>query len=105
MREVVGELAPRFGVELVLAGHDHDYERTKPVDGVTYIVAASAGATIRKLSPSSFSEVLRTEPHFVLFDVDRGSLVGRVINLQGDTFDSFVIPPNAPRGARSEARP
>lgn len=97
MREVLGELAPRFGVELVLAGHDHNYERTHPVDGVTYIVAASAGATIRKLYPSSFSAALRTEPHFVLFDVDRGSLVGRAINLYGDTFDTFVIPPNPPR--------
>jgi hypothetical protein len=44
---------------------------------------------------------LRTEPHFVLFDVDRGSLVGRTINLYGDTFDSFVIAPNPPQsGAR-----
>jgi Icc-related predicted phosphoesterase len=97
MREVVGELAPRYGVELVLAGHDHDYERTEAIDGVTYIVAASAGATIRKLSPSKFSKVLRTEPHFVLFDADRGSLVGRTINLAGNTFDSFVIEPNPPR--------
>jgi acid phosphatase type 7 len=97
MREVLGELAPKYGVELVLAGHDHDYERTIPIDGVTYIVAASAGATIRRLSATTFSKVLRTEPHFVLFDVDRGSLVGRTINLLGDTFDSFVIPPNPPR--------
>jgi acid phosphatase type 7 len=97
MRSVVGELAPKHGVELVLAGHDHDYERTVPIDGVTYIVAASAGATIRKMSPSAFSKVLRTEPHYLLFDVDRGSLVGRAINLYGDTFDSFVIPPNPPR--------
>jgi hypothetical protein len=100
MREVIGELGPRFGVELVLAGHDHDYERTKPIDGVTYMVAASAGATIRKLSPNTFTEVLRTEPHFVLFDVERGSLAGRTINRAGETFDSFVIPPSAPRDVR-----
>ncbi len=99
MREVLGEIGPRFGVELILAGHDHDYERTKKIDGVTYIVAASAGATIRKISPNSFSEVLRTEPHFVLFDVDRGSLAGRTINRAGDTFDSFVIEPNPPQNA------
>lgn len=103
MREVLGELAPRFGVEVVLAGHDHNYERTKRIDGVTYIVAASAGANIRKLSPSWFSEVVRTEPHFVLFDVERGSLVGRTVNLTGDVFDSFVIPANPPREALGAA--
>lgn len=97
MRSVLGEIGPRYGVELILAGHDHDYERTKKIDGVTYIVAASAGATIRKISPSSFSEVLRTEPHFVLFDVERGSMAGRTINRAGETFDSFVLEDSPPK--------
>ena len=97
IRETVGELAPRYGVEVVLAGHDHDYERTKRIDGVTYIVAASGGAPIRRLTPSWFSASVRTQPHFVVFDVDRESLVGRAVNLEGEIFDSFVIPPNPPR--------
>lgn len=98
LREVVGELAPKYGVEIVLAGHDHDYERTKRIDGVTYIVAASGGAPIRRLRPSWFSASVRTEPHFVVFDVERRALVGRAVNLNGEIFDSFVIPPNPPRG-------
>jgi predicted phosphodiesterase len=97
LREVIGELGPRFGVELVLAGHDHNYERTKRIDGVTYMVAASGGAPIRRVRPSWFSAAVRTEPHFVVFDVDKKSLVGRAVNLDGETFDSFVIPPNPPR--------
>ena len=97
LREVLGELGPRFGVELVLAGHDHNYERTKRIDGVTYVVAASGGAPIRRVRPSWFSAAVRTEPHFVIFDVDRQSLAGRAVNLDGETFDSFVIPPNPPR--------
>lgn len=100
MRAIVDELAPKYGVEIVLAGHDHDYERTKPIEGVTHIVAASAGATIRPVSPSDFTAVLRTEPHIVIFDVERDRLVGRTINLQGETFDSFVIPDNPPRMIR-----
>ena len=98
MREVVGDLGPKFGLEVVLAGHDHNYERTKRIDGVTYMVAASGGAPIRRMTPSWFSERVRTEPHFVIFDVERNSLVGRAVNLAGETFDSFVIPPNPPRG-------
>lgn len=97
IRAVVSDLARRFGVELVVAGHDHDYERTKIIEGTTYVVAASAGATIRRLTPSDFTEVLRTEPHFLLIDVERGGLVARAINLAGDTFDSFTIVPNPPR--------
>lgn len=97
LREVLGELCPRFGVEVVLAGHDHNYERTKRIDGVTYFVAASGGAPIRRMTPSWFSEVVRTEPHYILFDVERGSLVGRAVNLNGETFDTFVIPPLDPQ--------
>lgn len=102
MREVLGELCPRFGVEVVLAGHDHNYERTKRIDGVTYFVAASGGAPIRRMAPSWFSEVVRTEPHYVLFDVERGSLVGRAVNLAGETFDTFIIPPLDPQGDDDE---
>ncbi len=102
IRQILGELAPRYGVEVILAGHDHDYERTKIIDGVTYLVAASGGATIRAIAPSDFSVVMRTEPHFLLFDVDRQSLVGRAINLRGDTFDTFVVPPNPPRAPAVE---
>ena len=98
MREIIGDLGPRYGLEVVLAGHDHNYERTKRIDGVTYIVAASGGAPIRRMTPSWFSERVRTEPHYVIFDVERNSLVGRVVNLNGETFDSFVVPPNPPRG-------
>jgi len=97
-RALVDELAIKYGVELVLAGHDHDYERTKPIRGTTHIVAASAGANIRPVGPSDFTEVLRTEPHFVILDVDGKSLTGRTINLAGETFDTFVIEPNPPGG-------
>ncbi len=98
MREIVGDLGPKYGLEVVLAGHDHNYERTKRIDGVTYLVSASGGAPIRRMTPSWFSERVRTEPHFVIFDVDRNSLVGRAVNLAGETFDSFVVPPNPARG-------
>lgn len=38
VRNAFSPLFERFGVQLVLAGHDHDYQRSKPLDGVTYAV-------------------------------------------------------------------
>lgn len=98
VRSVLAPLARRYGVEVILAGHDHDYERTKPIDGTTYIVAASGGAPIRRVIPNDFTAVFRTEPHYVLFDVSNGHLVGRAINLDGEVFDDFIIEANEPRG-------
>jgi predicted phosphodiesterase len=35
-------LFARHGVQLVLSGHDHDYQRSVPIDGVTYVVSGGA---------------------------------------------------------------
>lgn len=97
LQQIFDEIAPRYGVELILNGHDHNYERTKPIKGVTYVVAASGGAPIRRLQPSWWSAQVRTEPHYVLIDVERGNLVARAINLDGYIFDDFIIKPLPPQ--------
>lgn len=99
----VGELARRYGVELVVAGHDHNYERTRPIDGTTYVVSGSAGAPIRPVRPRWFTAEARTEPHYVLVDVDGRRLILRAVNLQGETFDTQVLHDLAP-AQRQRAR-
>lgn len=37
-------LFERYDVPLVLAGHDHDYQRSRPIDGVTYVVSGRSDA-------------------------------------------------------------
>jgi predicted phosphodiesterase len=93
----ISALARRHGVELVVAGHDHNYERTKPIAGTTYVVSGSSGAPIRPLRPSWFTAEARTEPHYVLIDVEANRLILRAVNLAGDTFDTTVIDDNPPR--------
>jgi predicted phosphodiesterase len=92
----ISTLARRHGVELVLTGHDHNYERTQPIDGTTYIVTGSSGAPIRPLHPRWFTAEARTEPHYVLVDVEPQRLIVRAVNLAGDTFDTTVIDNNPP---------
>jgi 3',5'-cyclic AMP phosphodiesterase CpdA len=100
MRRVMRPLTVRHGVELVVSGHEHNYERTKSIDGVTYVITGSAGAPIRPVDPQNFSAATRLEPHYVLFDVEERGLTLRAVNLAGHTFDSHVIPPNPPRSTR-----
>ncbi len=97
VQKPIRQLSRRYGVELVIAGHDHHYERSKPVDGTTYIVSGSAGAPIRPVDPEPFSAVVRTEPHYVLVDVETDRLILRAVNLRGDTFDTTVIGPVPPQ--------
>ena len=82
----------------MIAGHDLDYERTRSIDGTTYMVSGSGGAPIRPVNPRSFTAEARTEPHYVLIDVESDRMILRAVNLQGDTFDTYVIDDNPPHG-------
>jgi len=91
VQKPVSDLARTYGVELVLTGHDHNYERTVPIDGTVYIVSGSAGAPVRPVRPRWFTAHARTEPHYVLVDVEADRLVLRAVNLKGVVFDSATI--------------
>lgn len=43
LREALTPFFARTGVDLVLAGHDHTYERTRPLDGVVYVTSGAGG--------------------------------------------------------------
>jgi 3',5'-cyclic AMP phosphodiesterase CpdA len=49
MRRRLSPLFERYGVDLVLSGHDHNYQRFGPRNGVTYIVHGGGGARLYPL--------------------------------------------------------
>jgi 3',5'-cyclic AMP phosphodiesterase CpdA len=82
----------REGVDVVLSGHDHNYERTKPQDGVTYIVSGGGGANLRDVGRSSFTAASARKHHFVDLNVYADRIEGRAIDVDGTAFDTFSIP-------------
>ncbi len=48
-------LMRRHGVRLYINGHEHHFERSKPIDGITYLVVGGGGASLRPVvaSPTS----------------------------------------------------
>jgi len=86
--------APLFAdrVDLVLAGHDHDYERTKEMDGITYIVTGGGGRGTRSVGESDFTAVSSQVAHFVHVTVDENEMQIVAIDGMGDPFDALTIP-------------
>jgi hypothetical protein len=73
IREAWLPLFDRYGVDLVLCGHDHDYERSWPVRGVNRDAGhdAATGAVVDTLQPNP---VVTADPADGAFDSSRGTI-------------------------------
>jgi hypothetical protein len=73
IRESWLPLFDRYGVDLVLCGHDHDYERSWPVRGCNHNVGrdAASGVAVDTCQPTP---VLAVEPADGRFDTSHGTI-------------------------------
>jgi Calcineurin-like phosphoesterase/Purple acid Phosphatase, N-terminal domain len=73
IREAWLPLFDRYGVDLVLCGHDHDYERSWPVRGCNHDVGTdvATGAVVDTLQPNP---VVIEHPVDGKFDTSRGTI-------------------------------
>ncbi|MGA8850734.1 MAG: metallophosphoesterase [Aeromicrobium sp.] len=78
------------GVRLVLAGHDHNYERTTPQNNVTYVVSGG-GAKLRKVGRSDFTAMSTSTLHYTDLVAYQDRLEGRAVAHDGTVFDTFTI--------------
>ena len=83
-------LFEQAGVELVVAGHDHDYQRSNEIDGITYIVSGG-GAKVREGGRESFTAMSVGTLHYVDLFVYDDRLEGRAIRHDGGIIDTFTI--------------
>ncbi len=83
-------LFEQYDVPLVLAGHDHDYQRSKLINGVTYVVSGGA-ATLRPTGSRDFTAVSESVRHFLDLGASPTTLTGRAIDQHGDLLDSFEL--------------
>ncbi len=90
-RELLVPLYEAGGVDLVLSGHDHDYQRTYPQDGVTYVVSGGA-ATLRPTGRAEFTVTAASTHHFVELAAYPDRLDVRAIGADGRVIDSFDLP-------------
>ena len=90
-RELFTPLFETYGVQLVLAGHEHNYERTKPISGVTYVVTGGGGRSSRAVGTSSFTAFSEEVLHFVYVEIDSDTLLLHAIDGVGREFDSTLI--------------
>ncbi len=104
--DVQDQLVPLFeqyGVDVVLNGHDHDYERTCPIKndacttiddgGVVYFVTGGAGAPLYSQNDPNawFTAKYSKSHHFMLLSVNDCQMNIQAIDDNGNVIDSYQI--------------
>ena len=86
-----------YGVQLVLSGHDHNYQRFHAPSGVRYVVHGGGAARLYRLSgcPSTYPPRVRTrrEHGFLSVSIGPDDLVVSAVDLRGRVTDRFRLSP------------
>lgn len=98
-----------YGVDLILTGHDHLYERFKPInrnvstsvpvanygslptEGRCQVVCGGAGAPLYDAGSSSFLQTFKKDYHYLIFDVTPTTLCGTAYDDSNVQIDNFCI--------------
>lgn len=94
LREIVEPIFVKHGVNVVLTGHDHFYERIKPQKGIYYFVSGGGGKLRKgdvKINSPLTAKAFDTDLHFMIAEVVDDSLYFQVISRTGETVDSGVL--------------
>lgn len=100
VRDALAPLFDATDVPLVLAGHEHLYERTHPLrggaradDGVVYVTAGGGGAELYAFADArpEWSAFRAAEHSFVILDATPTRLAVRALRADGSVLDAFTL--------------
>jgi hypothetical protein len=89
-RTLLEPLLVRHAVDLVLTGHDHHYERTHPIDGVTYVVSGG-GCKTTPVRPRRWTAAARSTLQYLHVEIDGDRLQGASVRPDGHVVDRFAL--------------
>jgi len=81
----------RYGVQLYINGHEHNYERSKSIDGTTYLVVGGGGASIRAVVPDEHAARALSAYSFAEISASDTELEIVAWNAQGQSIDRAAL--------------
>jgi len=98
LRAAFGPVFDAHHVDLVLNGHDHDYERSHPMNagavaasGTVYLVSGGAGATLYDAGTGAWTAKSEKRNHFVILRLRPARLELRAYDVDGTMFDELIL--------------
>jgi len=98
-RWVWQELFEKYGVDIVVNGHDHYYMRSyaignykgEPGKGIYHLISGGGGANNYPIIPKIHAANRRSVHHITVMDFQGDRIIGRAIDDKGNIFDAFVF--------------
>lgn len=101
IRDVLVPVIEEGDVDIVFSGHDHNYERTRPIlngriddqRGVVYVVTGAGGKSLHSIKHENpYTAAFNSERYsFTHLEIDGGRLTLRQINEEDQIIDELVI--------------
>ena len=93
LRKVLEPLFVRYGVDVVLSGHDHVYERIHPQQGIYYFIEGASGSLrTGNLAPSPITaKGFDTDCSFMMIEIAGNDMYFQTTSRTGVAVDSGVI--------------
>ena len=93
LRKVLEPLFVKYGVDVVLSGHEHVYERMRPQQGIYYFIEGASGSLrAGNLAPSTMTaKGFDTDRSFMMIEIAGDDLYFQTMSRTGVAVDSGVI--------------
>ena len=103
VQQQVNPIVERHGVQLVLAGHEHGYERTFPLAGgvpvsgnapsTTYVISGGGGASMEQVATLQHTALALQSWNYLRVDVSGTTLTYKAVDLNGNVIDKVTLNP------------
>ena len=98
VRDAFVPVFERYGVQLVISGHEHGYQRSVPIrqylaggPPIVYVVTGGGGAPLHPLGSEAWTAAAAAVHHYVRVTVGDCSLAGEAVRTDGQVLDSFAV--------------
>jgi 3',5'-cyclic AMP phosphodiesterase CpdA len=84
-------LFKRYGVQLYINGHEHNYERTRRINGTTYLTVGGGGAYLRPVLPNGNTAYATSQYSFAELNFEAKKLRIEGWNAEGQRIDQALL--------------
>mgnify|MGYP002777066117 CR=1 FL=1 len=84
-------LFKKYGVQLYINGHEHHYERTRAIEGTTYLITGHGGASLRDVGKNPWTAYAVSRHGFTALEVYRDRIEIQGIGTNHQVFDRGTV--------------